>query len=151
MSDSPYTKTNNDYFRDWERHVFRYGYGTGEDHIIPALKAFMAAVPSAGGYDYRTLEVAVGPVPAWLFINRLHAAGLFDYGVSPRFAWLTMEGLRLKSYLDTNEAAALIDIATSEPPGYVECMPDACNCGPDGYVARRRCPNPFWKSKGTTP
>lgn len=35
-------KTPEQYFADWESHVFGYGYGTGEEHVLKTLKEFLA-------------------------------------------------------------------------------------------------------------
>lgn len=142
------TKPPADAFRDWERHAFGFGYGTGEEHILPALKAFMEAIPGDGGsYDYRTLEGVVGAVTAWLFINQLCRLDILEYGVSSRFGWMTQEGRSLRSFLVSHTALELVDIATDDPAGYAQCDPKSCNCGPNGYDATRFCENPFWPTK----
>ncbi len=35
------TKSLEAYFSDWEGHVFGYGYGSGEPHVVPALRRFV--------------------------------------------------------------------------------------------------------------
>jgi hypothetical protein len=129
-------KSLDDHFFDWEGHVFGYGYGSGEPHTIPALKTFFAAIPESQ-YDYEVLEAAVNPTVAWLLINTLCHANIIEYGTSPRYGWLTTEGLALKAYIDARDAETLMSgLGRSED--YYGCYPDHCNCdaGP--------CHNPFW-------
>lgn len=130
-------KTIDDYFRDWESDTFGFGYGSGEPHIIPALKAFLAATPRQ--YDYRELETAVGAAVAWLLINVLCHQNAIEYGTSPRFGWLTEKGERLKSYVDQKTSDELLAVCDA-PEEYVRCYPNYCNC--DDTV---RCINPFWR------
>lgn len=136
-------KSIDDHFCDWESHVFGYGYGTGEPNIIPAIKAFMDRCPPRGPYDYRLLEHAVGPVAAWLLINAFARAELIEYGSSPRYGWLTKEGLALKSYLAERSEDALLGCLNRDEK-YINCFPDGCNCGPQGWEAGKSCGNPFW-------
>lgn len=134
-------KTIGQYFSDWEGHTFGYGYGTGEPHTLAALKNLMSSVPMDGAYDYRVLEEKVTPAVAWLLLNTLHHANIFDYGVSPRYAWLTDRGKVLKTFIDSHTAD---DLGTICHRGSDHCEPDACNCGPTGYREGVKCPNPFW-------
>lgn len=135
-------KTIEQHFVDWESAVFGFGYGTGEEFTIPALKAFMANVGReelATGYDYRVLEKALGATVAWLLINILCGADLIEYGTSPRGGWLTKQGEALKAFVDSKSERELIDLVTEFDENYVSCLTDHCNCG--------RCaefPNPFW-------
>jgi hypothetical protein len=136
-------KTLDEYFRDWEKHVFGFGYGSGEQYVIPALKRLMAAIPYINGeYDHKTLEKAVGAPVAWLLINTLCHADIFEYGTSPRFGWLTPQGRSLKDYFDSNTEDFLVRVLDDMEGTY--CYPDACNCGPDGYEAGKVCANPFF-------
>jgi hypothetical protein len=137
-------KTLADNFTDWESHVFGFGYGTGEQHTIPALHRFLCAIPESGSYDYRQLEETCGPVVAWLLINTFGRHDLIDYGTSPRRAWLTEQGRALRAFVVARTAEELIAL-TYRDEDYVECSPDACNCGPNGYEKGRVCLNPFWK------
>ena len=144
------TKTLDESWIDWEGHFFGFGYGTGEAHTIPAIKRFFELCPEtdrdgSSAYDYRVLEAGLGPVVAWLLINRFagHGVDVLEYGVSPRFAWLTDRGKRLKAYLASKTADELIEL-THHDQDYSPCYPDACNCGPNGYEKERVCDNPFW-------
>lgn len=139
-------KSLDDNWIDWEGNAFGFGYGTGEDHTIPALKAFLAACPETGAYNYQVLEAAVGPVVAWLLINRLcdYRIDMIEYGTSPRCGWLTKPGRALKAYTDANTAERLIELACNHDVDHNICYPDTCNHGPEGYVKGRHCPNPFW-------
>lgn len=133
-------KTLDDYFTDWESHVFGFGYGTGEPHVVDALNAFMEAIgieDRPHSYDYRRLETALKPVVAWLLINALCHADLIEYGTSPRYGWLTPRGEALRAYLATKTNAALLEVLNRDDD-YHHCYPDHCNC--DGEP----CHNPFW-------
>lgn len=141
-------KTIDENFRDWHDNVFGYGYGTGEQYTLPALKTFFATVGRdpeyPRGYDYRHLEEALTPTVAWLLINTLcnHRVDVIEYGVSPRHGWLTPEGEALKAYIDGKTLDELRALSKADPEG---CVPDVCNCGPNGYEKGRICPNPFWR------
>jgi hypothetical protein len=136
-------KTIDDHFADWEANKFGYGYGTGELHLIPALKSFFGAfgtdVCPNTSYNSETLESAVGSTVAWLLINQMCHIDLIKYGTSPRFGWLTGKGARLKAYLDTKSVEELLDIIERDQE-YVHCYPSYCNC----VTAFRPCSNPFW-------
>lgn len=137
-------KTEIEYFRDWESHVFGYGYGTGESYIIPALKCFFDLVPLEGAYDHKVLEDKLTPTVAWLLINALCKADVLEYGTSPRFAWFTHgHGKRLKQFIDSKTVEELFKALRGDQD-YVECYPGACNCGLNGYEKGRKCANPFW-------
>lgn len=134
-------------FADWESHAFGYGYGTGEEHVLRVLKAFVAAIgrdDAPHAYDYQALEAAVTAPVAWLLINRLCQVDAIEYGTSPRYGWLTQEGEALRKFIDSKTVEELETICcarTEDDPG---CGPDSCNCGPDGYDKNRLCYNPFW-------
>ena len=61
-------KTTEEYFRDWISEYFGYGYGTGELHIVPAVRKFLERCEATPGhcYNYNTLESSLTPVVAWL-------------------------------------------------------------------------------------
>lgn len=139
-------KTTEDYFSDWEAHVFGFGYGTGEPHTIGALKSFLDAIPGKGTYAYCDLESKLGQVVVWLLINTLCHADLIEYGTSPRYGWLTTKGARLKEFVGSRSAEEL-EAMTDRDEHYDHCYPDACNCGPGGYEKGRVCQNPFWLDK----
>ena len=89
------SNTIEQHFINWESHTFGYGYGTGEPHILPALKAFFDCLGRDGNlhaYDYQRLESALTPTVAWLLINVLCSADILEYGTSPRHGWLTTAG-----------------------------------------------------------
>lgn len=139
-------------FIDWEAYVFGFGYGTGEDHTLAALKTFMATVgrdDSEGAYDYRKLEEALSPTVAWLLINILcrHAVDIIEYGTSPRHGWLTPQGEALKVFLADRSVDQLVELCCASPGEHNYCYPDACNCGLHGYEKGRKCLNPFWVCK----
>lgn len=132
-------KSIDEYFADWEGAVFGYGYGSGEEHTIGALKTFLESVPLEGGYDYQKLEAACTPAVAWLLINTLARAGVIEYGCSPRFAWLTPSGVRLAEYIRSKTLDELC-AATDRDQDAIICRPDGCNCqSPDCRLL-----NPFW-------
>ncbi len=136
------------HFRDWESHVFGFGYGTGEEYILPALKTFfsMCCRSENGQYRHDELEKELCPATAWLLINALANADLISYGTSPRFGWLTPQGMALKGFVLGKSAAELADILSYDE-GYVQCEPDFCNCGPNGYSPKKLCHNPFWTER----
>lgn len=137
-------------FIDWESDAFGFGYGTGEPHTLQALKDFFAVTDpgkSTNGrtYSYEKLELHLGPKLAWLMINILCRVGVIEYGTSPRYAWLSPEGVALYEFTcgkSTEDLAVLCNSRTADTA--VLCDPQACNCGPRGYVRGRKCPNPFW-------
>ena len=115
------------HFIDWESEVFGYGYGTGEPHIIPALKRLFEAIPYEGTYNHEHLEAELGPLAAWLLINILCHADMFTYGTSPRYGWLTGKGQTLKAFFDQHTAEQLLDMLEVDSD-YVHCMRGHCNC-----------------------
>jgi hypothetical protein len=150
----PMAKSLDQQFADWEGFVFGFGYGTGEEHTLPALKRFFAAIGRdaeglSHAYDHDKLEAAVGPVAAWLLINTLckHGVEIIEYGTSPRFGWLTDQGVALKAFLASKSDEELYELCAARSEDDTPCYPDCCNCGPNGYEEGRRCPNAFWKSK----
>ena len=136
------TKTIDESFLDWESEAFGYGYGTGEEHTLGALRDFMLAIPERQ-YDYEVLENALTPRVAWLMINALCKDGVIEYGTSPRYGWLTPAGERLRAYVLSKTVDELYEIR-SDDDDYVNCYKTACNCGPEGYDPNRVCDNPFW-------
>jgi hypothetical protein len=138
-------KTIEQYFIDWESDVFGYGYGTGEEPVLLALKNFLLLCcngPYQHAYNYDELEKALTPTVAWLLINTLCHANILDYGTSPRYAWLTPQGEALKKFVSERTAVQLAELPS--PGGdYIHCMPDHCNCD-DGDC---RTGNPFWKKR----
>jgi hypothetical protein len=138
------TKTVEQSFADWEGHTFGFGYGTGEPHILRALKGFFDAFgvdDRPNSYNYEALEEAVTAPVAWLLINRLCQVDIIEYGTSPRFAWLTKEGEALRTFLASKTVGELEEIVGANDD---HCYPDACNCGLTGYEKGRVCYNPFW-------
>jgi hypothetical protein len=96
--------------------------------------------------DYRKLEAACGPAVAWLLINTLVKANVIAYGTSPRFAWLTKEGVALRGFLAGKTVEQLVGTCcTGDEHDY--CGPTWCNCGPSGHEAGRKCQNPFWVTR----
>ena len=171
-ADGRIVKTIDDYLADWEGHAFGYGYGTGEEHIIPALKKFFACagekatdlgqrwfpeelgqlyrVPLPNSFDFHILGERLTPTVAWLLINVLCRCNVLEYGSSPRYSWLTEEGERLKAYVDSKTADELIENITHRDENYIACYPDVCNCGPV-YLKGPFCQNPFWPRRQPLP
>lgn len=131
-------KTIEQHFADWEARVFGFGYGSGEEPILLALKSFLAAMPE-DNYDYRNIEAAVTPTVAWLLINTLAHDDKIEYGTSPRFAWLTKSGNALSRFIGERSIDQLV-AATNQGSDYIHCFPDYCNCD-NGDC---RFSNPFW-------
>lgn len=142
------TKSIEHSFRDWESNIFGFGYGTGEEHTLPALKAFFELCgrgPNSGrNYDFAKLESALGATVAWLLINTLCHANIIEYGTSPRYGWLTPEGEAIKAFMAKKSIDELVELCSSRSEDETVCYPDACNCGPNGYQKGVKCPNPFW-------
>ena len=140
------SKTLEDNFVDWESHVFGHGYGTGEEHVLTAVKAFMAAVGKRDypdSYEYPVLEASLTPTVAWLLINTFCHHHIIEYGTSPRFGWLTDQGKSLRDFVSAHSVAELERLVCEHGNYYVPCYPDCCNCEPvDG--AAQKCVNPFW-------
>lgn len=136
-------------FRDWVNYFLGYGYGTGEEYTLSALKTFMETVHKDGMYDYRELEQAVTPTVAWLLINILIEAEIIDYGSSPRHAWLTPSGKELKKFTAQHTSKELVDICCASMHGefYIYCCPEFCNCTQE-EIQQNRGPcitqNRFW-------
>jgi hypothetical protein len=144
-------KTIEENFADWESHAFGFGYGTGEQHTLRALKGFFDLIgeepDQPRSYNYERLEEKLSAPVAWLLINALcrHSVDVIEYGTSPRFGWLTEEGEALKAFVDTKTVAELEAICCERTEDSTVCYPDACNCGPNGYLEGVKCPNPFWE------
>lgn len=139
-------KTIDDFFADWESHVFGYGYGTGEEHVLLALKIFMDALPIDGNYDCTRLEGVCTPAVAWLLINTLCHADVIEYGTSPRFGWLTANGKALAHYVRVQTFQQLL-AAVGRNEEYVHCYPDHCNCALEGDEVCCWRLNPFWPKR----
>jgi len=107
-------------FCRFESDFFGFGYGSGEEHFIKALKDFISLVPlDEGTYDYMELERNLGASVAWLLIailcrnpidKRLAKDCIIDYGTSTRFGWLTSYGKELKEYIDSKTSSNLLDV-----------------------------------------
>lgn len=129
------------HFRDWESHVFGYGYGTGERYVIGALRTFLGACRTDGKpgtpprYDYRELETALTPATAWLLINALIRVDVAEYGVSPRYGWLTASGEALRGYMLARTTDQLLEVLDEDDPA--RCFPYSCRCSSP-------CNNPLW-------
>lgn len=142
-------KTIQEYFRDWHSNAFGFGYGTGEPHTIKAVKTFLGLCNEGSlnnSYDYNKLEEALTPTVAWLMINILcnHDMDIIEYGTSPRYAWLTAKGKRLKEFVNKYNEEELLNIVLDYDDNYPQCYPTACNCGEYGYDEKAICLNPFW-------
>jgi hypothetical protein len=129
-----------DYFADWEARVFGFGYGTGEEHTLGAVKTFLETVGKSGRYDYDTMENACGKNVAWLLINTFCHADIIEYGMSPRYGWLTKEGCALKVYFDSKSIDQILEDLDRDE-SYTYCFPDLCQCG------ETPCNNPFWRQQ----
>lgn len=151
-------KTLKEHFIDWENSAFGYGYGTGEEHTIPALRQFLALCTAKDGrtshsYDHGEVEAVMTAPLAWMMINLLCTQDIIEYGSSPRYGWLTKEGDRLREFVLDHTVDELLTMVTTRPipsngdDEYCECYPNACNCGTTGYDPRRKCDNPFWRGR----
>jgi hypothetical protein len=136
-------KSLDQHFIDWEANTFGFGYGSGENHVLGALKSFMAAIRADGSYDYSDIEKAVTPTVAWLLINTLAHDRKLDYGTSPRFGWLSESGKALAQFVATRSVDDLYDLACNHDQEYIHCYPEHCNC--EGGDCRPG--NPFWEKR----
>lgn len=127
-----HSKTIDEQFIDWESHVFGFGYGTGEEHTLTALKRFFELFghepDRPNSYSYEVLEASITPTVAWLMINILCHADIIEYGTSPRYGWLTRKGEALKAYLASKSVSELENLVCSTDEDYAMCGPDTCNC-----------------------
>ncbi len=140
-------KTIDDHFIDWMNENISYGYGSGEPHTIPALRAFFLLCSEgvySTAYQYERLEEALNSAVVWLLINILCRAGIIEYGTSPRYGWLTPEGIKLRNYMLSKTEEELILLVCGTTENSIFCSPDYCNCGDGGYSEKKLCFNPFW-------
>lgn len=130
------------HFTDWESHVFGFGYGSGEEHVIGTLNLFFDLCKDKESanpmYDYRELERVMGPTTTWFVINALCHADIIEYGCSPRFAWLTQAGVDLREYMSNRTTEELCNVI--ENADEVRCFPDLCQC-------ENPCNNPLWRKR----
>lgn len=103
-------------FWDWHSEWFGFGYGTGEEHVLPALRKFFSLLTkhtpmSSWGYDYRELEKELTPTVAWLLINILCKADVIEYGTSPRVARIDSKYDWLREYFLNHTEEELYKIA----------------------------------------
>lgn len=137
-------KTVEQFFADWESHVFGYGYGTGEEHVLKALKEFLTICVRGEfkrAYNHEELAETVTPTVAWLLINALCHADIIEYGTSPRYGWLTDQGIALRDFMVSRSVSDL-EAATGSYYDDAPCFPDHCNCGSNCHFR-----NPFWKPR----
>jgi len=127
------------HFIDWESHVFGFGYGTGEQYTLKALKEFLVLCEPGKNYDYQVLEKKLTPTIAWLMINILSHADIIEYGTSPRFGWLTTKGELLRKFMLHKKIDDLYEMVNVDSE-YIHCYPDYCNC-------EVKCENPMFKAK----
>jgi len=117
------------HFREWEQDAFGYGYGTGEAHILPALHAFLLHLEDGHAYTAHAMEDGLGGPVAWLLINILCRTHILDYGTSPRYGFLTPQGVRLRVYVLSKTPEELYEIVTQEmDPAHPLCSRTYCNC-----------------------
>lgn len=118
-------------FIDWENHYFGYGYGTGEEYTLSAMRTFLTLCNegSGGMYDYEVLEKELGASTAWLLINFFAHADLIEYGTSARHAWLNQKGKALKEYMLSKTLNELYDLTgVKYEDSHVCCTPKECYC-----------------------
>lgn len=132
-------------FVDWEKHVFGYGYGTGEEYTIEALRNFFKLCNGGSGtqYDYEKLEEKLGGAVTWLLINALCHADIIEYGTSPRYGWLTKAGEMLKDYMLSNTPQNLYELLMGDE-SWGSCFPDLCQCGEE---SKKETCNPLFMRK----
>ena len=134
------------HFADWHADVFGYGYGSGEEFWIPALHRLFCELmdepspsPSVHNYSiHERLEPEFGGLAAWLLINTLCAAGIFEYGTSPRYGWTTAEGEMLGEYIATHSVHELLEVLGSFE------RDDHCRRGWCDETGTNKNCNPLW-------
>lgn len=132
------------HFREFEQDAFGYGYGTGEAHILPAVRAFLLHLEGGHAYTAQAMEYALGATVAWLLINVLCRTKILDYGTSPRYGWITPQGERLRDYVLSKTAEELYEIATAEVDhDHPLCSRNWCNC-PDALEGQGCRNNPLF-------
>lgn len=136
-------KLTNKNFIDWFSENFGFGYGTGEEYTIPALKGFLETCPNQGNYDYEEIEKKIGKAETWFLMNVLCSKRIIEYGTSPRYGWLDTRGVLLKEYISEKNQEELYDLVMVDSD-YIYCYSHACNCGERGYVEGRKCDNPLF-------
>jgi len=130
-------KTLEQHFCDWECSAFGFGYGTGEEHVIGALKSFFELCNKGDGlraYDHKDIEKELSPATAWLLINKLCSLDAIEYGTSPRYAWLTKKGERLKEFFGKHSTEELLNILWENFE----------TCGDSSPKEDNPPTNPFW-------
>lgn len=130
-------KTEAQYFADWEESALGFGYGTGDPHILEAIKKFFEITPEEGCYDSQQLEAALTPATVWLLINLFCHEDMIEYGTSPRSGWLTTSGKAMKVFVEKHSVAELESFMRKDE---VSCYKDYCNCP----VVDCRPKNIFW-------
>lgn len=133
--------TNKNFIDFFSEH-FGYGYGDGEQYILPALKGFLGTCPIDGTYDYTEIERAIGKAETWFLMNTLCEEDILEYGSSPRFGWLSDKGKMLKNYLSTKDDE-LYELVMVDGD-YISCTSKYCNCGENGFEEGRKCDNPLF-------
>lgn len=131
------------HFIDWFSEHFGYGYGDGEQYILPALKGFFEAVPNDGNYNYQEIEKKIGKAQTWFLMNILCQTRMIEYGTSPRFGWLEPKGRTLKEFLGKRTSDELYTLVMTDDE-YIRCSSTGCNCGPKGYEEGKKCDNPLF-------
>ena len=133
------------HFIDWFGEVFMYGYGTGEEFYIKALKDFFDNLEDKRSYDYQILEEKMGKAECWFIINHLCHEDFISYGTSTRFAWIEGGGELLREYFEGKTCDELYELVMV-PETYVHCYQKWCNCEPENS-----CKNPLFKRFSNTP
>ena len=138
-------KSENEYFIDWVSETFGYGYGSGEIHMLKALKDLFSVMKD-DKYDYEKLEKVLGAQVTWLLLQILHSSpGFFGYGTSTRFAWLDAGGKAVQNFVRDKTVDELYDISVaSVEEDYIHCGLDYCNCNPPTSFSKRCLNNPFF-------
>lgn len=137
-------KTPDQQFIDWESDTFGFGYGTGEQYTLKALKQFMDSLEDNRSYNYEMLEKIFTPLSAWLLINIFGHADIIEYGTSPRFGWLTEKGELLRNYLADKSVNDLYELVMGVDQEYARCGSTYCNCDAPKNFERKCINNPLF-------
>lgn len=112
-------------FKQWESRVFGYGYGSGEEPVLKAIKVFFESLEPSDGignpmYDYELLEGLLGETVTWLLINAFAHNNVIEYGTSARHGWISNCALFVRDYIKDKSVDELYDILMSDE--------DFCEC-----------------------
>ena len=136
-------------FKEWFYSNFGYGYGSGEEPVLRAIRAFFGAcfydnddVKEEGypRYQYTTLEELLGQPLAWVLINKFCDDDIINYGSSSRYGWIENRGIRLKKFLEERSISELLVILFKDNEREL-CTEQYCYCDDNIDYVDGKCKN----------